>query len=144
MTTRIQMLNPGDEMILDHVSADLFDSEADIDLAAELINTPRNHLIVAVENGLVVGMCFGVHYVPDKRPELCINELCVAPAYRRRGIGKRLVKAMLEFGRLNDFSRAWALTGKSNTATIRLFKSAGGRQRTDAGTVFTFELQNSR
>ena len=35
----------------------------------------------------------GVHYVhPDKAPELWVNEVSIAPAYRGRGLGKAVMK----------------------------------------------------
>ena len=50
---------------------------------------PRHHLVVACAGSTVVGMATALHYVhPDKPPELWINEVGVAPPYRRRALAR--------------------------------------------------------
>lgn len=51
--------------------------------SAEFLRDPRHHIAVAIEDGVVVGIASGVHYLhPDKPPELFVNEVGVAPAFR--------------------------------------------------------------
>jgi ribosomal protein S18 acetylase RimI-like enzyme len=76
---------------------------------------------------LVVGFASGVHYLhPDKPPELWINEVGLAPTHRRRGLGKGLLRALLEVGRANHCTMAWVLTYRDNLAAMALYSSAGG------------------
>jgi hypothetical protein len=80
VTLDIRHLGPDDEQVLRHVAAGVFDHDVDPALASEFLRDPRHHLVVAIEDGSVVGFASGVHYVhPDKPAELWINEVGVAP-----------------------------------------------------------------
>ena len=125
----IRRLEPGDEAVLAHVAPDVFDDAIDPRLSAEFLADARHHLFVALEGGLVVGMASGVHYVhPDKAPELWINEVGVAPTQQGRGLGGRLLRALLEHGAALGCREAWVLTEAKNTAARRLYAGAGGRE----------------
>jgi aminoglycoside 6'-N-acetyltransferase I len=81
---------------------------------------------------LVVGFASGVHYVhPDKPPELWINEVGLAPTYRRRGLGKALLRALFAVGRAHRCTVAWVLTDRSNVAAMALYESVGGIEGAD-------------
>ena len=104
---------------------------------------PRHHLVVAIDNGLVVGFASAVLYLhPDKpRPELWINEVGVAATHHRRGIARQLLDMLLDIGRSADCREAWVLTDRSNGAAMRLYTSVGGREAPDSQVVmFTFLL----
>ena len=67
MTLDIRHLGPDDERALRRVAVGVFDHEVDPKLVSEFLRDPRHHLVVAIENGTVVGFASGVHYVhPDK------------------------------------------------------------------------------
>ena len=71
-------------------------------------------------------MASAVDYVhPDKAPQLWINEIGVAPAHRRRGVGRRLLDALLAHGRTLGCTEAWLGTEDDNVAARRLYESAG-------------------
>jgi GNAT superfamily N-acetyltransferase len=58
-----------------------------------------HHIAVANDDGLVIGFASGVHYIhPDKPPRLWINEVAVAPAHRRHGLGKAVLQALIALG----------------------------------------------
>jgi aminoglycoside 6'-N-acetyltransferase I len=83
--------------------------------------------VVAVEDAVVVGMASAVDYVhPDKAPQLWINELGVAPTHRRRGIGRRLLHALLAHGRALGCTEAWLGTEPDNRPARALYEQAGG------------------
>lgn len=65
---------------------------------------------------------------PDKPTELWINEVGVAPTHQRRGIGRSLVQALLEKGRVLGCVEAWVLTDEENTPARQLYGSAGGEE----------------
>ena len=72
-------------------------------------------------------MVSAVDYVhPDKAPQLWINELGVAPSHERRGIGSRLIEAMLAHGRRLGCTEAWVGTENDNAAARGLYEKAGG------------------
>ena len=142
MPLEIRILRNGDEPVLANVAPDVFDDPIDGQAATEFLSDPRHHLAVAIDNGVVVGFASAVRYVhPDKpRPELWINEVGVAPTHHRRGIGRRLLDALLDIGRGADCAEAWVLTDRSNHAAMRLYASVGGQEAPDNQVMFTFFL----
>lgn len=120
----------------------MFDDPINEAAAAEFLSDPRHHIVVAIDDGSVLGFASGVVYVhPDKpRPELWINEVGVAPTHHRRGIGRRLIEALLAFARDAKCTEAWVLTERSNEAAMRLYASADGRESPDDVVMFSFRL----
>ena len=139
----VRVLGTGDDGILSNVADGVFDYAVQPHLVAEFLADPRHHLVVAVDQGLVVGMASAVHYVhPDKPTELWINEVGVAPTHRRRGVAKALVDSMLDVGRRLRCKEAWVLTDRSNPSAIRLYETSGGVPHRLDQVMFEFPLEN--
>lgn len=86
----IRLLEPGDTSVLDRVTTGVFDGPVLPVWRDRFMALPNHHIVVAVDGNEVVGMVSAVDYVhPDKPPQLWINEVAVAPAYRRRHIARR-------------------------------------------------------
>ncbi len=137
----IRILGPDDAAVLDHVAADVFDRALDATRTREFLNDPRHHIAVAVDAGQVVGMASAVHYVhPDKDPELWINEVGVAPSHHRRGIGRRVMDALLDVGAALGCRAAWVLTEGDNAAARALYASAGGFESREETVPVAFDL----
>ena len=68
---------------------------------------------------------------PDKPAELWVNEVALAPTHRRRGLGKAVLKALLEVGRAQNCRVAWVLTDRNNVAAMALYSSIGGKEGAD-------------
>jgi ribosomal protein S18 acetylase RimI-like enzyme len=151
VTIEVKVLSRGDEDVLTSVAAGVFDNPVDPVLTREFLADHRHHIAVAIDNGLVVGFASAVHYIhPDKLPELWVNEVAVAPGYQRRGLGKALLKALLEVGRALNCTEAWVLTDRSNLAAMALYLSRGGAEGVGgAGSAnpivgYTFDLRERR
>jgi ribosomal protein S18 acetylase RimI-like enzyme len=151
MTIEIKILQRGDDHILGNVAAGVFDKPVNAEFAREFLEDARHHIAVAIDNGLVVGFASGVHYIhPDKPPELWINEVGLAPTHRRRGLGKSVLKALLEVGRAHNCAVAWVLTDRKNVAAMALYASAGGTEGADETGIssalmgYTFALGDTR
>jgi aminoglycoside 6'-N-acetyltransferase I len=142
MAVDIRLLGPQDAGVLAHVAPDVFDDPIDAGRAGEFLADPRHHLAVAVEDGRVVGFVSAVHYVhPDKpRPELWINEVGVAATHRARGLGTRLLRAVLAVAQGLGCAEAWVLTDRANTAAMRLYAAAGSTEAPTDHVMFTFKL----
>ena len=139
MTLEVRILQAGDTSILERVADDVFDGPVDPHWSAEFLADPRHHLAVAIDSGVVVGMASGVHYLhPDKPPQLFINEVGVASSHQGRGIGRRVLDALLERGRTLGCSEAWVLTDESNSIARKLYASAGGEIDSDPAIMYTF------
>ena len=141
MTIEIRLLGPEDGALLSHVAAGVFDGPVDPRRSAEFLDDARHHLAAAVDEGLVVGIASGVHYVhPDKAPELWINEVGVAPTHQARGIATRLLRALFAHARALGCTEAWVLTERTNTAARRLYAAVGGAETADELTMYSFPL----
>jgi ribosomal protein S18 acetylase RimI-like enzyme len=137
-----RLATPPDAAALANSAADVFDDPVDPALTAEFLGDPRHHLAIAIDDGRIVGMASGVHYVhPDKASELWVNEVGVAPEYRGRGIGRRVLAVLLDHGRALGCGEAWLLTDDDNTAARRMYAAAGGRE-TPPQIMIEFDLQN--
>lgn len=144
MAIEIKVLGNQDVAVLTNVAAGVFDDPIDLARAEEFLGDPRHHLVVAVEEGLVVGFVSAVHYVhPDKqRPELWINEVGVSETRRRRGVANRMLNSILEVGRAAGCAEAWVLTDHENTAARQLYAAIGGEAPVDQ-VMFTFQLDKN-
>jgi ribosomal protein S18 acetylase RimI-like enzyme len=142
MAIEIKFLGPQDAGVLANVAPDVFDDPIDVGRASEFLADPRHHLVVAIENGQVVGFVSAVHYLhPDKpRPELWINEIGVAPTHQRRGLGKRLLHSLFALAQGLGCAEAWVGTDRANTAAMRLYASAGSTEAPTDHVIFTFKL----
>jgi aminoglycoside 6'-N-acetyltransferase I len=140
VSVEIRILRAGDERVLDRVLADVFDAAIDARGTAAFLADPHHHLAVAIDGGAVVGFATGNDYAhPDRAaPDLWINEVSVAPAYRERGIGKELVGALLDDARALGSREAWVGTEHDNMAARRLYQSLGGDA--EDFVMFTFDL----
>lgn len=143
MIIEFKLLQAGDESIHDHITPDLFDDPIQPERLKEFLEDSRHHLIVALDDKIVVGFVSAVHYIhPDKaHPELWINEVSVAEAYQKRGIGKAMMQKTLELGKQLGCKEAWVLTERRNTAAIKLYGANGGKEDALYTVMFSFDLE---
>jgi ribosomal protein S18 acetylase RimI-like enzyme len=137
----IRLLGPADGDVLANVAADVFDQPIDARWSRDFLADERHHLAVALDEGVVVGFTSAVHYVhPDKAPELWINEVGVAPTHQGRGIGRRLIGAILSRARALGCAEAWVATEATNGAAQRLYSGMGGVADRERFIMYTFYL----
>ena len=106
------------------------------------INDPATHRVVAVLEGSVVGSCMTMTWSghADAPDGYYVAGVTVEPAFRRRGIGDRLVAALLTWTwRRTD--RAWSVINAQNGPSLALHARRGFAQvaagSTFAGISFT-------
>jgi ribosomal protein S18 acetylase RimI-like enzyme len=145
MPIEIRILQIEDAHILDHVAPDVFDDPILPRAVQEFLGSPDHHLAVAINEGLVVGFASAVQYVhPDKpRSEMWVNEVGVSPSHQGRGVGKALMRALLEVARNAGCSEAWVLTERDNLPARRLYRSVGGEEEREETVMFSFKLGDS-
>lgn len=137
----IHRVSAANATLLLHVDDDVFDHAVDPLFLREFLDTPSNVLFVAVDDDVVVGMATGLTYVhPDKPRAIFINEVGVSAKYRRRGIGRRLVAAILEWGQSEGCSEAWVATEVDNVAARSLYRSLGGVEDDEHAVVYVYPL----
>ena len=135
----IKVLSIFDLPLLLTAADDVFDNPVDESFAREFLADPRHHIVVALDNDVIIGFASAVHYIhPDKPPELWINEVGVADSYQGKGIGKAIMKEMLKLGQSLGCVSAWVLTDKNNVAANGLYKSVGGRISEEETVMYEF------
>jgi ribosomal protein S18 acetylase RimI-like enzyme len=128
MPVEIVPLGPDNIDALDNVAPGVFDETIDGNFTRTFVDDARHHMMLAVEDGIVVGMASAVDYVhPDKAAQLWINEIGVAPTHQRRGIGRQLLNALLARGRTLGCTEAWLGTEVDNVPARALYEGAGSR-----------------
>jgi ribosomal protein S18 acetylase RimI-like enzyme len=129
MNCTIEILGPGDDHILQNVATNVFDNPINAAWTKEFLEDFRHHIAVAIDEKLVVGFASAVHYIhPDKPAELWINEVAVAPTHRGLGLGKAIIRALFEVGKVHNCVTAWVLTNRDNAEAMALYSSMGGIQ----------------
>ena len=137
----VRLIGSADLSLLESVDPDVFDNPVRHDLAARFLDHPGNLLAVAIHAGTVVGMASAIAYVhPDKPLALFIAEVGVSARFHRRGIGKRLVQALLERGRGMGCAEAWVATEDGNAAARALYRSVEGAEDPERAVVYTWPL----
>ncbi|MBI4750579.1 MAG: GNAT family N-acetyltransferase [Acidobacteria bacterium] len=145
MSIEIKILSENEESILNHIAPNVFDYPLDVERTREFLKDPRHHLVVAIDQAQVVGFISAVHYVhPDKpNPELWINEVGVAPTHHGQGIGKAMMKSLLNLARELNCSEAWVLTERTNLPAMKLYASTGGQEAPINAVMFNFFLSDT-
>jgi ribosomal protein S18 acetylase RimI-like enzyme len=114
---------------LDAVNAlePLFDHAVQPRAAAEVLRQEGHHLLVAYDQTQPVGFVSGVEMThPDKGTEMFLYELAVDERFRRRGIGRQLVEALVALAQRRGCYGMWVLADTDNVAAFRTYQSAGG------------------
>lgn len=126
MPIDIRLLRAGDAGVLSNVAPGVFDGPVEEKWTNRFFADPSHHILVAVDDDIVVGMITAVEYVhPDKAPQLWINEIGVAPSHQRRGIARELLRAMLAHSRGLGCTEAWLGTEDDNIPARGLYEDAG-------------------
>ena len=95
---------------------------------ARALATPSCYVFLAAEAGVPVGYVSAYRFPRLGRAgdQAYVFDIEVAPAARRRGVGRRLVEALLATCWAEGVTWAWAGTARENVAAQRLFAAAGG------------------
>lgn len=121
------------------VGDDVFDEAIKPDRALEFIQDQRHHLFLAYLDSKIIGMASAIHYVhPDKDPALFIMEAGVVEEHQNRGIGRTLIRKMVEHGRKLNCQDIWVATEQTNIAARKTYKAAGAKEDDELAVVLTF------
>ncbi|MFE2301783.1 GNAT family N-acetyltransferase [Streptomyces sp. NPDC059445] len=118
----------------------LFDAPVRPEWARRFLETPGHHLFLAYEDGVPVGFVSGVETVhPDKGTEMFLYELAVAEAFRRRGIGRALVRELAALARERGCYGMWVGVDRGNDIALATYRGAGGEDDGSC-TVMTWDF----
>lgn len=125
---RVFRADPGDLRLAYQAVVDV-NGHAPADEAAleAFLVDDASYLLLAEVEGRAVGSLIGhrLRTPHAEQPHLLLYEIDVASAWRRRGIGRRLVEAFLDEARAAGARGAWVVTNRSNEAAMALYRSCG-------------------
>ena len=141
MPTKIRILNHTNSHLMKNVAADVFDHDIQPQYLSAFLDDPRHILSFATDNKIVVGIASAFEYFhPDKPQQLFVNEVGVAPHYRRQGIGRSLVEALLATARERGCAYAWLGTEVDNDSGRACFSSVPGVSAPEEFLLYEWEL----
>ncbi len=143
MTVQILKLDDANAACLDRLAPEVFDNPIEPAQLRRFLDDPRHIMMLAIEDGVVVGMASAVEYFhPDKQPQLWINEIGVTPERRRRGIGRRLTEALVQCAVSRGCSYAWVGTATDNEAAQATFASTRDVELPQRFLLFEWDLED--
>jgi ribosomal protein S18 acetylase RimI-like enzyme len=138
----IVQLDRANTGLLTHIAPEVFDHAIHPEYLAAFVSDPRHLMFLAIEQELVVGMISGVEYFhPDKPSQMWINEVGVAATHRRRGLGGRLLVALVDAARRRGCAYAWLGTEQSNVVAQACFRSVPGGKTAQPFLLYEWDLE---
>jgi aminoglycoside 6'-N-acetyltransferase I len=137
-----RLLGKGDASVLERVAPEVFDDPVDAAATAAFLADPAHRLVVALDDGLVVGFVSAVvcRHPDEPRPELWINEIAVTASHRRHGIARRLLACLLAAARQAGCGSAWVLADGDNAPAAALYETAGGQPSPGRPVMYNFGI----
>jgi GNAT superfamily N-acetyltransferase len=142
MAVEVRILVKGDAGLLAEPADDLFDNPVTLRGAEAFLAAPGHHMVAGVADGRIIGFVSAVDYIhPDKERQLWINEVAVAPPFRRLGIALRMIAAMLEHGRKIGCTEAWVAADADAPGATELYARSGGSRAAFDAPIFEYNLR---
>ena len=124
MAIDIIQLNENNMDVLNNYDEDIFDEKIDTYRLAAMLKEQNNILLVAVNEGIVIGQVLGViHRHPDKPIELYIDDLGVSEKFQRRGVATLLIEQLYIIGIDRGCEEVWVATEPENEPAIKFYES---------------------
>lgn len=125
----IRLMGPDDLRQLLSVEEGLFDNPVREKQAAAFLNSAGHIMFLAFDGAKAVGMASGTVLLhPDKAPSMFINEIGVRETHQRRGIGKALLREIIQNARDRACEGIWLGTEMDNAPARALYRSLGGKE----------------
>ncbi|WP_375573044.1 GNAT family N-acetyltransferase [Ahrensia marina] len=124
--TSIERLTPEFAAAFPPVAEDVFDAIPTAPHLEKLALMPGHALFVAVGGGVVVGQLLAViQFQADRPPQLYIDNLGVAPPFKRQGVARGLFEAAMAWGRDGGCEQVWLATDVGNAEARGFYASLG-------------------
>ncbi len=147
MSIEIQLLTTDNIALLSNLAPEVFDHDINLRYLQAFLADDRHIMYIAIDSKAlddktVVGMASAVEYFhPDKPAQLWINEVGVATTHRRRGIGRKLVKALITAAKERDCVYTWLGTDADNFPAQACFASIPDGEAPQKFLLYEWELK---
>jgi len=139
---RIRRLLPGDELAVLHAGYLFDEPEVDVTAVRAYLADARNVFLIAFEGSEALGFLRGTELLQlsSRRKQMFLYEIGVDKEFRRRGVGKALVNALLSDCRERGFEEVFVFTNPANLPAVALYRSTGATTETPADRMFVYPL----
>ena len=139
MPAVIRRLGPADVALGWRLVHDLKRGAVSESYVARLLGAPANFLFAALAGETPVGFLLAhrLDRLPEERPHFFIYELEVAERFRRQGLGRGLIEALLTEARRED-AAAFVIALASNQAALRLYAATGAEVKEKGSVVLLY------
>jgi ribosomal protein S18 acetylase RimI-like enzyme len=136
----VRLLGPGDEAVLLGALRTLYDRHP-LSGAAGFLARPTNRVFLAhvEDQAAAFALCYDLDRLDGARMRL-IYEVGTSPQFRRRGVGRALLKAVETDARSRGISKMWVPTSRSNEAAVALYESSGGMAEIEDEVSYTWRF----
>lgn len=108
------------------VADDVFDAAPTAEHLEKLALMPGHALFVAIGGETVVGQILAmIQFQADRAPQLYIDNLGVAPPFKRQGIAGDLFQAVMSWGKDCGCEQVWLATDVGNSEARGFYASLG-------------------
>ena len=109
----------------------------------KFIGNRHNYLILAYENGNVVGVieAYNLQKFDWRNNEMLLYSIEVKKKYRKKGIAKAMLLKLREIAIKEGSHEIWVLTDKNNVAAKNLYKSLGIKTVESEQIMFNYPLK---
>lgn len=128
----VRCLTPADLSVLSNVAEDVFDDPINQASAKAFLEDGNHFLVVAMDSArgnLVVGFASATRLLhPDKEAfELFVNEVGIAPDYRRKGIARAIMETLFAEAKNHRCNLGWLAVDEDNEGALAFYKAIGGK-----------------
>jgi aminoglycoside 3-N-acetyltransferase I len=136
----IRRLKKGDEGCACQVAATFKGAQLSPARAARFLAKSANYLIVAEWAGSLAGfvLAYRLERLDRSAAQLFVYEVGVAPQYRRRRVGTRLIQQVRHLVDEESLMEAFVMADHDNDAAVRLYRSEGGQVEEAASVLFVY------
>jgi aminoglycoside 3-N-acetyltransferase I len=137
----IRRLGPGDAWQVLR-AASLLDKPPDPAAVYAYLEDERNVFLLAYEGERPIGFLRGTELgqLKSEHPQMFLYEVAVDEGFRRRGVGKSLVRALLRECQVRGVEEVFVFTDPGNDAAVNLYRSTGAVTETPADRMFVYRL----
>ncbi|MCA9740572.1 MAG: GNAT family N-acetyltransferase [Deferribacteres bacterium] len=106
------------------------------------LQNPDNYLLTATINGATAGflLAHALDRLKEDAQKMFIYEIEVAKQYRRKGIGRALIRHIVALARQRKMLSAFVLTNRANNAAVELYRATGATVPNDDDVLFEYRL----
>ena len=131
------------EILSNHIdSSDRKEARPTLTHLQTLLDDDRSYLFAALKGKFVVGYVLAYRFPSLYASEYLayLYDIEVSENHRREGIGKLLIKTVLEHLRIDNVKELWLGTGVENEEGQALFSSTGAVKSQEAFNDYTYYL----